>query len=68
MIKGRVIKDTITIEFSCPEEKKQFGKDIKHSICLTDYIRGVGNYCDDWDYNYIEFKCPFCGFYHRMKI
>jgi len=59
----RVIKHTISIEYECEETKS------KHSIKLINNKFSIWqNHVEDWGHEtFIEFKCPFCQKYHRLK-
>ena len=59
---ARVIKHSISIEYTCPSNGAT------HSVKLNDPIIRNGEYFEDWSYQYIEFKCNFCGSIHKFEI
>ena len=58
----RVIKHTISIEYTCPE------KGTKHSVKIENPSIQDGEYFEDWTYKYLEIKCKECGKYHSFEI
>ena len=58
----KIIKHTMSIQYVCPNNGAT------HSVKLNDPIICNGKYFEDWSYQYIEFKCKFCGNTHKMEI
>jgi cytochrome c biogenesis protein ResB len=58
----KVIKHTISIEYQCPETKT------KHSIKINSPLIYEGQYFEDWQYRYIQFKCLHCGKNINLKF
>ncbi len=59
---ARIIKKTIMLEYKC------FDGDVNHSVKLTDFELGSGEYYSDWSYKYVEFDCPLCNKHHEFEI
>lgn len=52
----------MSIQYVCPSNGAT------HSVKLNDPIIRNGEYFEDWSYQYIEFKCKFCGNTHKFEI
>ena len=61
-IPSNVISHSLTLEFECPEVKKDTTVTVNHpSICH-------GQYFEDWTYEYVIVKCPLCGRSHSVEV
>lgn len=59
---ARVIKHSISIEYTCPSNGAT------HSVRIENPRLGDDSYFEDWTYHYIAFKCRYCGNEHKFEI
>lgn len=59
---ARVIKHSMSIEYVCPSNGAT------HSVKIDGPVVRNAEYFEDWSYQYIEFKCKFCGNEHKFEI
>lgn len=58
----KVIKHTMTVEFTCPTNNVEQEMEIDNPNIQE------GWYYSDWSYKYVEVSCKSCGETHKFEI
>lgn len=62
MVKLKVIKHILSVQYECEETKT------KHSVKIENPTIREGSYFSDWHYKYVEIVCKSCGKTHKYEI